>query len=174
MKQIVLSVLMLVGITSYAQVERDITELDETNSWLKAGLNVTAPAGVISNTHAAAVAIDVSGQFMRTNHFGFGVTTGYSQYIADNEDGGLSGFGLIPAAAMLRYYPYSTGFFAGIDAGYTFTTNTAIDGGLSIRPHVGYHNYDWNIFGFVNNVWSNNYSDITSIGVGVTYNIRFK
>lgn len=176
MKKIILSLsLVMLAFASYAQTQptRDIEDITEDNSWLKVGLNLGAPIGDIGDYSSFALGLDLAGQFMRTDNFGLGVATGYTQYFLKD---GFEDFGAIPLGLMLRYYPEPSGFFAGTDIGYTFLTgDVSGDGGFYIRPQVGYHNYDWNIFAFYNQVFnSENAADIQTIGVAATYNIRFK
>ncbi|SFB49109.1 hypothetical protein [Algoriphagus aquimarinus] len=177
MKKLILSLtLMVVGFATYAQTTRDIEDINEDNSWLKLGINLGAPVGDIGNYSSFAFGLDVAGQFMRTDNFGLGVVSGYTQYFAKNDVVGAENFGAIPLGLMLRYYPEPSGFFVGTDVGYTFLTGDVIsDGGFYIRPQVGYHNYDWNIFAFYNQVFTSDpAADIQTIGVAATYNIRFK
>ena len=161
-----------------AQVERDLDEINETNSWLKVGANVGAPVGVIDDVTTFSLALDVSGQFMRTDNFGLGITSGYNHYFRENYNENsnktVQGIGVIPAELMFRYYPYPEGFFAGADLGYSFIVNSPIQGGFSMRPHLGYHNYDWNFFAYYNHVYTVDSRDVQSIGVGATYNFRFE
>tara|TARA_R110002020_G_scaffold474199_1_gene704912 strand:+ start:212 stop:784 length:573 start_codon:yes stop_codon:yes gene_type:complete len=174
MKKIVLSlVLMMAVFAAYAQATREIEDINEDNSWLKVGLNLGAPVGDIGDYSSFAFGLDVAGQFMRTDNFGLGVATGYTNYFGKED---LPDFGAIPLGLMLRYYPQPSGFFAGTDVGYTFLTGDIVsDGGFYIRPQVGYHNYDWNIFAFYNQVFTSDpAADIQTIGVAATYNIRFK
>ncbi|MEB2779514.1 hypothetical protein U3A58_03835 [Algoriphagus sp. C2-6-M1] len=177
MKKLILSLtLMLAAFASYAQVTRDIEDINDDNSWLKLGLNLGVPVGDLGDYSSFAFGLDVAGQFMRTDNFGLGVVTGYTKYFKDSEVAGAQDFGAIPLGLMLRYYPEPSGFFVGTDLGYTFLTgDAASDGGFYIRPQVGYHNYDWNIFAFYNQVFTSAPAmDIQTIGVAATYNIRFK
>jgi len=48
------------------------------------------------------------------------------------------------------------------------------EGGMYLNPHLGYHNRDWNIYAFYQNTIAQNNTNLQSVGVGVTYNIRFK
>jgi hypothetical protein len=78
---------------------------------------------------------------------------------------------------MFRYYPQSEGLFVGTYLGYSFFTGDGASdtGGIYIRPQLGYHNYDWNIFAYYNQVFiSDPFSDVQSIGIAWTYNFRFK
>ena len=177
MKKLVLSfTLMMAVFASYAQATRDIEDINEDNSWLKLGLNLGVPVGDLGDYSSFALGLDIAGQFMRTDNFGLGVVSGYTKYFKKSDVAGAQDFGAIPLGLMLRYYPQPSGFFAGTDVGYTFLTgDIASDGGFYIRPQVGYHNYDWNIFAFYNQVFTSAPNvDIQSIGVAATYNIRFK
>lgn len=176
MKKLFLSIsLVLVGIAAVAQQTREIDEINDDNSWLKLGINMGAPVGDISTISSFAFGVEVAGQFMRTDNFGLGAITGYTNYFAKSDIGGEN-FGAIPLGLMLRYYPQSSGVFVGTDVGYSFLTGSvASNGGAYIRPQVGYHNYNWNIFAFYNQIFtSSSYVDVQSIGVAATYNIRFK
>jgi len=177
MKKLVLSLAMILGFASvYGQQTRDLEDINEDNSWLKVGLNVGVPIGDIADYTSFAVGIDLAGQFMRTDNFGLGVASGYTQYVKKSDTPGAEGFGVIPLGLVARYYPESSGIFVGTDLGYSFYTgSTSSNGGMYIRPQVGYHNYDWNIFAFYNQIFSASpMMDVQSIGVAATYNIRFK
>lgn len=177
MKKILLSFALTMAVfATYAQATRDIEDINEDNSWLKLGLNLGVPVGDIGDYSSFAFGLDVAAQFMRTDNFGLGVVSGYTNYFKDSEVVGAQDFGAIPLGVMFRYYPQPSGFFIGTDTGYTFLTgDIASDGGFYIRPQIGYHNYDWNIFAFYNQVFTSDpAADIQSIGVAATYNIRFK
>lgn len=164
---------MFIAYQSFAQTTPTSDEVTKKNSWLKAGISLAAPVGDVSNYSSFAGGIELSGQFMRTNHFGIGIATGYTKFFGKN---GSDGLGTIPLGLMLRYYPMYKGFFAGTDIGYTFYTNSGgPSGGFYLRPQLGYHNYDWNLFAFFNQIFGTaNNIDVQSIGVAATYNIRFK
>lgn len=172
--------MLVVGLSVQAQQVRELDEINEDNSWLKVGLNLGAPVGDVSNYSSFSLGLDVAAQFMRTDNFGFGVVSGYTNYFeksdAEVRDGLNDGFGAIPLGLMFRYYPQPEGFFVGTDVGYSFLTGVnSATGGAYIRPQIGYHNYDWNIFGFYNQVFREDPAiDVQSVGVAVTYNIRFK
>lgn len=174
MKKLILSLTLLMAVlATQAQTTRDVEDINEENSWLKLGLNMGAPVGDSGNFSSFAFGLDVAAQFMRTDNFGLGVASGYTQYFGKEN---LPDFGAIPLGLMLRYYPEPSGFFVGSDIGYTFLTgDTVRDGGFYIRPQIGYHNYDWNIFAFYNQIFTSEpWADIQTIGVAATYNIRFK
>jgi len=148
-------------------------EVSNKNSWLKAGISASVPVGKLSDYSSFAAGVEVSGQFMRTKNFGIGITSGYTHFFAkDNAED----FGTIPLGLMLRYYPMSKGFFVGTDVGYTFLTNTSgSTGGFYVKPQLGYHNYNWNFYGFYNQVFQKTgYIDVQNVGAAATYNIRFK
>ena len=171
MKKIVLGITALAFASAlFAQQTEEITK---KNSWLKAGINAGVPVGDISPYTSFAAGLDLSGQFMATKNFGIGLATGYTQFFAKS---GYTNFGTVPVGLLLRYYPQEKGFFAGADVGYSFITNTNnSDGGLYLKPQLGYHNYSWNLFGFYNHIFRNdNLLDVQTVGVAATYNIRFK
>ncbi|SHO63765.1 hypothetical protein [Algoriphagus zhangzhouensis] len=179
MKKLLLSfALILMGVSAFSQQRvRELDEINEDNSWLKLGVNLGAPVGDLSNYSSFALGLDVAGQFMRTDNFGLGVASGYTQYFKKSDVSYAENFGVIPLGVMFRYYPQPSGFFVGTDAGYSFFTGDGMSesGGAYIRPQLGYHNYDWNIFGFYNHVFNSDPGiDVQAIGVAVTYNIRFK
>ncbi|MBN3580981.1 hypothetical protein JYB64_01185 [Algoriphagus aestuarii] len=181
MKKLILSLsLLLAGLAVQAQQVRELDEINEDNSWLKLGINLGAPVGDVGTYSSFALGLDVAAQFMRTDNFGLGIATGYTKYFeksgAPAFDGLNDGFGAIPLGIMFRYYPQPSGFFIGTDVGYTFLTDVnSAEGGAYIRPQLGYHNYDWNIFGYYNQIFRADPTiDVQSIGVAVTYNIRFK
>ena len=83
----------------------------------------------------------------------------------------------MPFGAFVRYYPASSGFFAGLDGGYSFVTNAnGANGGAYFKPQLGYHNYSWNYFAYYNTILRNDTKggNINNVGIGATYNIRFK
>lgn len=162
---------------AFSQQVRELDEVNEENSWLKLGLNIAAPVGNQADFSSFALGLDAAGQFMRTDNFGLGVASGYTHYFKKSDVVGSEDFGVIPLGVMFRYYPQSEGVFVGTDAGYSFFTGNGMSesGGAYIRPQVGYHNYDWNIFAYYNQVFvSDPFSDVQSIGIAWTYNIRFK
>lgn len=126
---------------------------------------------------------------MVTPGFGLGIATGYTHYFA-RENNGLSNndFGVVPLAGLIRIYPKKTGLYFGTDLGYGFITgdakvasNSAVarpDGGLYIKPEIGYHNNDWNIALQYQKVFTGTDGEIGnqkynagSLGLGVSYNI---
>ncbi|GAA0880461.1 hypothetical protein GCM10009119_34310 [Algoriphagus jejuensis] len=178
MKKLLLSfTLLLFGISAFSQQVRELEEINEENSWLKLGLNIAAPVGNLADFSSFALGLDAAGQFMRTDNFGLGVASGYTHYFKKSDVVGSDDFGVIPLGVMFRYYPQPEGVFVGTDAGYSFFTGSGMSesGGAYIRPQLGYHNYNWNIFAYYNHVFTPDPAiDVQSIGIAWTYNIRFK
>ncbi|GAB3228795.1 hypothetical protein J0A67_13775 [Algoriphagus aestuariicola] len=176
-KLLLMGAFLLAGIVANAQTTRDLEDINEDNSWLKLGLNIAAPVGDQADFSSFALGLDAAGQFMRTDNFGLGVATGYTHYLKKSDVAGSDDFGVIPLGLMLRYYPQPEGLFVGTDLGYSFLTGTegGETGGMYFRPQLGYHNYDWNIFAYYNQILiADPFSDVSSIGIAWTYNIRFK
>jgi hypothetical protein len=100
---------------------------------------------------------------------------GFSNYFSADKN--LKDIGEIPLAIMYRFYPTSTGFFTGVDVGYSFILNAPnTKGGFMGRPHAGYHGRNWNIFAYYNFVLIQeaNNENIHSVGVSLTRNIRLR
>ena len=130
---------------------------DMTNM-LKVGINggIAVPAENAGGT----VGVDLSYQNLITPGFGLGIATGYNHFFGrTNNVSGVdinnNDFGVVPVAALIRVYPKQMGFYLGTDIGYGFivgddkvATNAGSvdrpDGGLYIKPEIGYHNKDWN------------------------------
>ena len=167
---VLVAALMLGSITASAQNE----EVTANNSWLKIGVNAGVPVGNAADFTSFKAGLELKGQYLVNPHFGIGLTGGYNQYFGKNN---LPDFGAIPVGGLLRYYAKSSGFFIGLDGGYTFLTNANnADGGAFIKPQLGYHNYNWNYFAYYNSILRSQASgdNISDVGVGVSYNIRFK
>jgi hypothetical protein len=172
MKKLIL--FLTVAVLSGKLVAQTETEITKKNSWLKAGLTAGVPFGDLSDVSSFTLGLDLKGQLMETNHVGIGITSGYNHFFPKDN---FESFGSIPLGAFIRYYRNSTGFFLGTDVGYTFLTNVGgSSGGFYLRPQLGYHNYDWNFFGFYNGILrsDNNGGSLHYAGIGATYNIRFK
>lgn len=148
------------------------TEITSKNAWLKVGINAGLPVGDASSISILTIGADIRGQFMSTRHFGLGLATGYNHYFGDDP---VPDFGAIPLALMLRYYPKAQGIFVGGDIGYSFFTNVpGLTGGFTVKPQIGYHNYDWNFFAFYNHIFTASPADdVQSVGVTAAYNVRF-
>jgi hypothetical protein len=114
----------------------------------------------------------VRGQYLFNPNVAIGLASGYSHYFGKD---GIDDFGVIPAAGFFRYYFTPDGLFLGTDIGYGFLTNIDNnEGGLYVNPQIGYHNRDWNLYAFYQNTFAENDVDLQTVGLGVTYNIRFK
>jgi len=149
----------------------DNVDLTPDNSWLKVGLTAGIPVGDASDVSDFTVGADIRGQYLFNPNVAIGFASGYTHYFAndDSED-----FGVIPAAAFFRYYFTPDGLFFGADVGYGFLANIDNnDGGLYLNPQVGYHNRDWNFYAYYQNTFAENDLNLSNVGVGVTYNIRF-
>lgn len=149
-------------------------EVTANNSWLKIGANAGVPVGDASDFASFKAGLELKGQYLVNPHFGIGLTAGYNQYFGKD---GVDDFGAIPIGALLRYYAKSEGLFLGVDGGYNFFTNLPGNKGAAfIKPQIGYHNYSWNYFAYYNAILrsANKGSDINDVGIGVSYNIRFK
>lgn len=164
---LVLSVLM-VG-TAFAQNHQ--VDVTSKNSWLKIGLNAGVPIGDLDDYSSFSLGLDLKGQYLVTPHFGIGLASGYSHLFGKD---GMDDFGIIPAAAFARYYFKPKGLFLGVDFGYGFLTNIDNNsGGLYLNPQIGYHNRDWNFYGYFQNTFAEHDLDIQVLGIGATYNLRF-
>lgn len=154
---------------------------------LKIGVN--AGLSVPKENASAALGLDLSYQYLVNPYFGLGLATAYEHYFGrDNDLIKNNSFGVVPLAALIRFYPKRTGLYLGADVGYGFITgddkvasNATVDrpdGGLYIKPEFGYHNRDWNFFieyrktftGDKGKIGTQNYN-AGSLGVGVAYNI---
>lgn len=157
-----LSVLMLLIFTSvFVNAQKKGTD------WLKLGVHAGIPVADTKDTSSFAVGVDAKYQFLDLKSFGLGVVTGYTNYFKkDNSEN----IGLVPVAALLRYYPTKR-FFVGADlgVGVAFTKDDT-KAGFYYRPELGYHNDEWNAFVFYQGD-SVKDLNIGAIGIGVNYNI---
>lgn len=164
-----------IGLLSFGSInaqEIEDIEITPNNSWFKLGLTAGIPVGDASDISSFNLGLDVRAQYLVNPNFGIGVASGYTNYFGkDNFDD----FGIVPLAGFLRYYFTPSGLFFGSDLGYGFLTNVDNNsGGLYVNPQIGYHNRDWNIYAFYQNTFAENDVNLQSVGIGVTYNIRFK
>ena len=161
---------------------------DMTNM-LKVGIH-GGPAVPAENA-GGNLGVDLSYQNLITPGFGLGIATGYSHFFGKENNGyDNNDFGVVPVAALIRVYPKQMGFYLGTDIGYGFIvgddkvaandlTNTARpDGGLYIKPEIGYHNKDWNFSLHYQKTFTGDKGELTNqkysagaVGVGVGYNI---
>lgn len=153
-------------------------------------IGVNGGAALPSENASANLGLDLAYQHLVTPGFGLGVATGYNQFFGKENDGLQNNdFGVVPVAALLRYYPQTSGFYLGTDLGYGFITgddkvasNSLVErptGGLYIKPEIGYHNINWNfalqytkVFTSSNegNIGSQDYS-VGALGLGIGYNL---
>ncbi|MGV4470074.1 hypothetical protein ACQ1PY_06995 [Ornithobacterium rhinotracheale] len=137
--------------------------------WLKLGVHAGIPVADTKDKilPSFAVGVDAKYQFLDLKSFGLGVVTGYTNYFKkDNSEN----IGLVPVAALLRYYPTKR-FFVGADlgVGVAFTKDDT-KAGFYYRPELGYHNDEWNAFVFYQGDAVKDLN-IGAIGIGVNYNI---
>lgn len=168
-----------------------ISAQSSMKNMIKVGGNVGV--AIPKGNASMAAGLDVAYQNLVVPGFGLGIATGYTHYLGkentinnvklDNND-----FGVVPVAALVRFYPKKTGFYLGTDLGYGFIVgdddvakNTDIDrpeGGFYIKPEIGYHNDYWNFAIQYQKVFTGDKGKIGdqkynagNIGVGISYNI---
>ncbi|MBO9620689.1 MAG: hypothetical protein J7539_16820 [Niabella sp.] len=188
MKKLVLA--MAAGILSVGCIRAQ-----SMKNTLKVG--VLGGAAVPNENAAANLGVDVAYQNLVSPHVGLGIATGYNHFFGKNNTiNGVTlnnnSFGVVPVAALIHYYPRAKGIYVGTDLGYGFLTgdqkvaaNADVnrpDGGFYLKPELGWHNRNWNIFANYTKVFTGNTGAITvgnatqkynagSIGLGVAYNI---
>jgi hypothetical protein len=159
----------------------------DMKNMLKFGGN--AGIAVPSTNSSANLGVDLAYQHLVVPGFGLGIATGYNHFFGKEKDGLQNNdFGVVPVAALLRVYPQETGFYFGTDVGYGFITgdkkvasNAAVerpDGGLYLKPEIGWHNRHWNVALQYNKLFTGDKGtigsqkhNISSIGLGVSYNL---
>lgn len=179
-KRTILGVILFTAFTSNAQDT-------SYQNMIKVGVN--SGASVPNENASASVGIDLGYQHLVTPGFGLGIMTGYNQFFGrDNDLIENNDFGVIPVAALFRYYPKQQGFYVGADVGYGFITgdekvasNSMVDrpdGGFYIKPEIGYHNINWNFAIQYNKVFTGDEGQILSqdynagsLGIGISYNL---
>lgn len=181
---------MVLGITILAAML-----LKAQNSGMDNMLKVGVNAGIaVPSTNASAnLGADLAYQNLKTPGFGWGFATGYNHFFgAKNNVNNVTiknnDFGLVPVAALLRYYPEQMGFYLGTDLGYSFIVGNQYvaenvnvkrpDGGFYLRPELGWHNADWNAALQYVKVFTGTKGDIPgqdynagALGVHFSYNI---
>lgn len=187
-------ILILAGAFTFTAA---IAQAQYTNYKNTIKVGARAGAAIPSGNAAASAGVNVAYQNLVTPHFGLGIATGYDHYFGkENEIGGTTlnnnSFGVVPVAALLRYYPKNEGIYIGTDIGYgvitgdeKVATNSNVNrpnGGFYLKPEIGYHNRNWNIFAQYGKVFTGEEGKINvgnatqkynagTIGVGLTYNI---
>lgn len=181
-------VALLTGIVATGLVSAQSVSM---KNMFKVGAN--AGIAVPKGNASAALGVDIAYQNLVTPGFGLGIATGYTHYFGkeatiNNFKVNNNDFGVVPVAALVRFYPKKTGFYFGTDLGYGFITgkdNVAEniltkrpDGGFYIKPEIGYHNDDWNFSVQYQKVFTGDEGKIANqkynagnIGLGVSYNI---
>lgn len=164
MKKIILFIIALVSVTvSNAQV-------GEGTNWLKMGVHGGLPVGDASDISSFSLGFDLKYQFLNADSYAIGVSSGYTHYFGKEE--GIfqyADFGIIPLAGLFRFYP-TENFFLGTDLGYGFFTEGNETGGFYYRPEIGYHDDEWNIYGYYQGMSTDGISP-SSVGIGINYNI---
>lgn len=126
----------------------------DMRNMIKIGANVGM--ALPAENASANVGLDLAYQNLVTPGFGLGIATGYSHFFGKDNNGlNNNDFGVVPVAALIRIYPQQTGFYLGTDLGYGFITGddqvasnnptARPDGGLYIKPEIGWHNRHWNV-----------------------------
>lgn len=153
-------------------------------------VGVLGGASIPSENAGMNVGLDLGYQHLVTPNFGLGLATGYNQFFGlENKDENIknNNFGVVPVAALVRYYPAAEGFYVGTDLGYGFlvgdekvASNHDVNrpnGGFYLKPEVGYHNRNWNVFVHYTKVFTGDNGQIGnqkfnagSLGVGIAYN----
>lgn len=166
--------LVFISSLSAVQAQSILSKVNENNTWIKFGPNVALPLGDLGDATSVGLGLDLSVQFLETRANGIGLKTGYINYFGKDD---LEDVRVLPLALMYRYYPESSGYFAGIEVGYAFLNNIVdVDGGAFVRPQVGMHTDNWNSFAYYDfiNIYEDGISNLGAIGLAATYNIRFK
>lgn len=176
MKCTLFSICLFLTLNCAIAQDVDLSKMSSKNTWFKVGLNAGLPLQATSTKESSFIlGLDASLQFLETKASGIGIKTGYSHYFSAVDN--VKAFGEIPLAIMYRFYPKTTGFFTGLDIGYSFIVNSAnTKGGFMGRPHLGYHGDNWNIFGYYNIVFLEeaNLNNLQSVGISITRNIRLR
>ncbi|WP_034062367.1 hypothetical protein [Lacinutrix jangbogonensis] len=154
-------VVLVLAIASFTQANA------QGSDWIKLGIHAGLPIGDVTDSHALVLGLDLKYQFLNTNSYAVGISTGYTNYFGEDE---IEDIGIIPIAGLFRYYP-TKNFFLGADLGYGFArSGDEDDNGFYYRPEIGYHDNNWNIYGFYQGI-SLNELNPSSIGIGISFNI---
>ncbi len=162
-------------------------------------IGALAGASVPARNSAASAGLDIAYQNLVTPHFGLGIASGYQHHFGrENDVNGTrlvnNSFGVVPVAGLVRYYPRAEGIYIGTDLGYGVITGdkevvesgtfNAIrpNGGFYLKPEIGYHNRNWNVFAHYSRVFTGDEGTVNLgsesqkystgvLGVGFAYNI---
>lgn len=174
MKNLTIIGLILLMVATTAVAQQTNSEITRRNSWIKAGASLGIPVGSLADRASVGLSFDLKGQFLSTPHVGLGIATGYTHYFPKEN---YENFGSVPLGLFARYYVGPQGLFVGTDVGYSFQTGSGNNGngGIYIKPEIGYHNRLWNVFGFYNGVFRDNQEggSLQQVGVGFAYNFMF-
>ncbi len=155
-----------------------------------------AGASVPKSNAAAGAGVDIAYQNLVTPNVGLGVATGYQHYFGkdatiNSVDVKNNSFGVVPVAGLVRFYPKPEGIYVGTDLGYGVivgdekVTDHAVvnadrpSGGFYLKPEIGYHNRNWNIFAHYTKTFTgadagkvgDQKYNAGMVGVGLAYNI---
>lgn len=182
MKKLIIAMVFGMSISTVATAQNP-----KYNNMFKIGIN--GGVAVPSENVSSEIGFDIGYQRLIKPGIGIGFTTGYNQYYGQNNKGFQNkDFGVIPLAGQFRYYPKQQGFYIGTDLGYGFITgdgnvaensNVALpDGGLYIKPEIGYHNIHWNFALQYAKVFTGSAGEIGNqkfetgiLGLGLSYNL---
>lgn len=191
MKKIVLALVAMLSVATLSSAQNNNVSMKNT---LKLG--VMGGASVPMSNAGGNLGVDIGFQHLITPNVGLGIATGYNQFFGKTNKVGAvdidnNNFGIVPVAALFRYYPSAEGVYFGTDLGYGFIvgdnkvaakfTEERPAGGLYIKPEIGYHNRNWNFFVHYTKVFTGDAGNIAvlnntqkynagTIGVGVSYN----
>ncbi|MFT4095018.1 MAG: hypothetical protein QM640_15410 [Niabella sp.] len=188
-KAILIGAVIFFSASARAQIGKDVVKLGVLGG-------IAAPA-----TNASAFAgADIAYQHLLNEHFGVGIATGYQLHFGRNNTVKSvnlvnNDFGVVPVAALLRYYPTGRGLYVGSDVGYGFITGNKYvvsspsgqkteraAGGFYLKPEIGYNMHNWSFFAHYSKVFNGDDGTITIgsktqkyetgvLGVGIAYNI---
>lgn len=108
----------------------------------KIGFQGGIPIGDFDDQVSLTIAADVGYMWALGEVVDLGVASGFingftDKFDAESELADLPNVQFVPAAASLRFWP-SNSFSIGADGGYAIGINEGNDGGLYVRPLIGY------------------------------------
>lgn len=129
-----------------------------------------------------------SGDVKEFSDFGFGADVNYLFDIFDNVVVGpsvaLMYFNLdsdvdadapafLPISAAVRFNSLDDAFYAGVDLGYGVSISGDADGGVYLKPIIGYNLSDsFKVNAFYSSVRTSDPNDFSFFGLGLTYNLK--
>lgn len=103
-----------------------------------AGVNVGLPVGDASDVSSFGLGAELQGEYKFAEKVSGIGTTGYTHFFGKDLGGGVKfNYGAIPVLAGARVYPTEF-LYVGAQAGYSFYTGDASEGGFTYKPQVGY------------------------------------